>query len=103
YPRAAVPRDLDGGRCAPIALGKGEKLRGGQGEVAFFAYGAMVELALAASDLLRREKVAASVYNARFAKPIDVDLLREALESHEVVLTVEDHARMGGFGSACVE
>ncbi len=103
YPRNTVPRDLDGGRCAPIELGKGERIRGGAGEVAFFAYGAMVELSLAASDLLRREKIEASVYNARFAKPIDAELLREALESHDVVFTVEDHARMGGFGSACLE
>jgi 1-deoxy-D-xylulose-5-phosphate synthase len=103
YPRNPVPRDLDGGRCAPIELGKGERLRGGSGDVAFFAYGAMVELALAASDLLRRENVTASVYNARFAKPIDAELLREALEGHDLVFTVEDHARMGGFGSACAE
>jgi len=103
YPRNAVPRDLDQGRCAKIELGKGERLRGGTGDVAFFAYGAMVEIALAASDLLRRDKVSASVYNARFAKPIDAELLKEALEGHEVVFTVEDHAKMGGFGSACVE
>lgn len=103
YPRNAVPRDLDGGRCAPIELGKGERLRGGTGDVAFFAYGAMVELSLAASDLLRRDKIEASVYNARFAKPIDAELLREALESHDVVFTVEDHTRVGGFGSACAE
>ncbi len=103
YPRNTVPRDLDGGRCAPIELGKGERLRGGSGDVAFFAYGAMVEIALAAADLLKRERVTVSVYNARFAKPVDAELLREALESHEVVLTVEDHARMGGFGSACAE
>jgi 1-deoxy-D-xylulose-5-phosphate synthase len=103
YPRANVPRDLDDGKPAPIVLGKGERLRGGKGEVAFFAYGAMVEIALAASDLLKREKVATSVYNARFAKPIDVDLLIEACEGHSIVFTVEDHAKVGGFGSACVE
>jgi 1-deoxy-D-xylulose-5-phosphate synthase len=103
YPRNTVPKDMDGGRCAPIELGKGEKLRGGTGDVALFAYGAMVELSLAASDLLRREKIQASVYNARFAKPVDVALLREALENHDVVLTLEDHTRTGGFGSACLE
>jgi 1-deoxy-D-xylulose-5-phosphate synthase len=103
YPRNTIPRDLDQGRCAPIDLGKGERLRGGTGEVAFFAYGALVENALAASDMLRREETIASVYNARFAKPVDAALLEEALENHEVVFTVEDHARMGGFGSACAE
>jgi 1-deoxy-D-xylulose-5-phosphate synthase len=103
WPRASVPRDMDAGRCAEIALGKGERLTGGEGDVAFFAYGAMVEVALAAAETLAREGTQVSVYNARFAKPVDADLLISALESHEIVLTVEEHARTGGFGSACLE
>ena len=44
-----------------------------------------------------------TVVNARFAKPLDIDLLREIAESHDVVVTIEDHALQGGFGSAVVE
>ena len=104
WPRDTVPDpSLLARTNPPVELGKGVLVRGGEGDVAFFAYGAMVEHSLRASDRLAEAGVAASVANARFAKPIDVELLVDLLERHEVVITVEDHALEGGFGSACLQ
>ena len=44
-----------------------------------------------------------TVVNARFAKPLDVELLEAIAATHDVIVTIEDHAREGGFGSAVVE
>jgi len=43
------------------------------------------------------------VVNMRWAKPLDMDMLREVATSHEMLVTVEEHARMGGAGSAVLE
>lgn len=101
WPRDTVPEPASD--TPPIELGKGHVVRGGEGDVAFFAYGAMVQHALDASHLLAHRGLAATVVNARFAKPVDVDLLVEVLERHDIVLTVEDHSVAGGFGSACAQ
>ena len=103
WPRGAVPPAATD-ELAPINLGQGEIVAVGDGSIAFFAYGAMVEHALAARELLQREDgIKATVVNARFAKPVDLHLLEAILESHDAVLTVEDHVVMGGFGSGCLE
>ncbi|MCA8924806.1 MAG: 1-deoxy-D-xylulose-5-phosphate synthase [Planctomycetes bacterium] len=102
WPRADAPPSL----CAtpdPIELGKGQIVANGDGRVALMAYGAMVEVALEARELLAAEGISVTVANARFAKPVDRTLLRSLLESHEVVHTLEDHTVVGGFGSACLE
>lgn len=101
YPRDTVPEPFE--QEPQIRLGKGRLVRGGEGDIAFFAYGAMVPHALEAADLLAQDGLRVSVANARFAKPVDADLLIDLLERHDVVVTVEDHAREGGFGSACVQ
>ena len=59
--------------------------------------------ALAASDILRNEGILVEVVNARFAKPVDADLVREVLGRHDLVFTVEEGTTMGGFGSAVLE
>lgn len=102
WPRANVPAPLSE-ELAPIELGQGEVVAVGDGSAAILAYGAMVELALQARELLAPEGISLTVANARFAKPIDLFLLEALLESHDVVLTAEDHAAAGGFGSACLE
>lgn len=101
WPRATAPRRLKPS-SEPIRLGQGEVLVEGE-EVCLFAYGAMVELALAAADLLKREGIRPTVVNARFAKPFPVDLLAEMASGHRLVLTLEDHAREGGFGAAAAQ
>ncbi len=104
YPRCPIPEQpLDGDReFVPLEVGRGEILREGEG-VALLAYGAMVAEALGAAEIIKEGGVSATVANARFAKPLDVELVQRLLESHEIVVTIEDHALAGGFGSAVLE
>ncbi|MEO6665235.1 MAG: transketolase C-terminal domain-containing protein, partial [Nitrospiria bacterium] len=59
--------------------------------------------AVRAADLLAAKGVAATVINARFVKPLDRELLVGVAERIRRVVTIEDHALMGGFGSAVLE
>ncbi|MGD0090090.1 MAG: 1-deoxy-D-xylulose-5-phosphate synthase [Planctomycetota bacterium] len=89
--------------CQPIELGKGEVLLRGE-KAAVLGYGATVTQAMDAAALLRqRHGQRITVANARFCKPLDAGLLAELLAGHERLITVEDHALMGGFGSAVLE
>ena len=109
YPRgaAAVSHAASGSTAtlAPITIGKGVILREGASagasagpRVAILAFGSMVPMALAAGETLD-----ATVVNMRFVKPIDVALLGELAQSHDLLVTVEEGAIMGGAGSACAE
>jgi len=86
----------------PVSLGKGEMLATGR-EGAILAYGVMVEKALQARELLLKEGLDVAVANARFAKPVDSDLAAYLVKDYPWVLTLEDHATQGGFGSAVME
>ncbi len=85
-----------------LAIGKAEVLREGA-DLAIVAYGDTVHPALEAADLLAQDGVEATVVNARFAKPLDVDLLAELGRTHSRILTVEEGVEAGGFGSAVLE
>jgi 1-deoxy-D-xylulose-5-phosphate synthase len=85
-----------------IPIGKAEVLRKGR-DIAILAYGNPVNSALAAADLLAEEGVQAAVINARFAKPIDEELLTNLASNFTRVLTVEEGAIPGGFGAAVLE
>ena len=87
-------------QCLPI--GKAELLREG-GDVAIFALGSMVAPALEAARRLEEDGVACAVVNARFAKPLDRNLLLELAARIGRIVTVEEHALSGGFGSAVLE
>jgi 1-deoxy-D-xylulose-5-phosphate synthase len=102
WPKAPFRLHALPGNDAPIALGRSVRLREGR-DLALVAYGAMVETALAAAARLAGEGVEATVINARFAKPLDADALAAAARTHPLVVTLEDHARAGGFGSAVGE
>jgi 1-deoxy-D-xylulose-5-phosphate synthase len=86
----------------PVVIGKGEILREGK-DGAILGYGVTVARALEAADMLAKEGVHVTVANARFAKPLDASLASKLIQSHPWVLTVEDHASQGGFGSAVLE
>jgi len=87
--------------CLPI--GKAEILTTGS-DVLFVCYGPLVYKALHVAELLRTEYgISATVINARFAKPLDEELLADQLPRYPLVCTVEDHAIQGGFGSAILE
>ncbi|MGI8783885.1 MAG: 1-deoxy-D-xylulose-5-phosphate synthase [Acidobacteriota bacterium] len=85
-----------------LEIGRGETLRQGS-DIALIAYGSRVYPALAAAERLAREGVQASVINARFAKPIDAELIVSAARTHAIIVTVEDHVGQGGFGAAVCE
>jgi 1-deoxy-D-xylulose-5-phosphate synthase len=86
----------------PVERGRGEVLREGE-KVAVVGYGAGVAVALEAADLLAERGLSVTVADARFAKPLDEELLAQLAAEHELLVTVEEGVLMGGFGSAVWE
>ena len=87
----------------PIEIGRGELLREGE-RVAFVGYGYGVPVALGAADLLADEHgLEPTVADARFAKPLDGELLERLAAEHDVLVTVEENVLAGGFGAAVLE
>lgn len=85
-----------------IPIGKAEVVREGE-DVAIFALGTMVKMAQDAAELLQEEGISARVINARFAKPLDEDLLHQLAEEQIPIVTVEEASLIGGLGSAVLE
>jgi 1-deoxy-D-xylulose-5-phosphate synthase len=105
YPRGAGPGEPAGESLAPIAVGEAEWLRrSGVGNkaagarVALLAFGSMVTPARLAA-----ERLDASLINMRFIKPLDMEAIEEAAKTHDLLVTIEEHAVMAGAGSACAE
>ncbi len=73
------------------------------GAVCLWAYGALVNQALEAADSLRQRGVRVGLVDARFAKPLDEELLAQHLSSYRAVIAIEEHQRAGGFGAALLE
>lgn len=86
----------------PIELGKAEVIRQGR-DGTILAVGAMVQQALAAADQLAAEGIETQVVNARFIKPLDINLLETVFKTSKFVVSVEEGALAGGFGSAVLE
>jgi 1-deoxy-D-xylulose-5-phosphate synthase len=87
----------------PLEIGRGELLREGE-RVALLGYGYGVPVALGAADLLAQEHgVEPTVADARFAKPLDGDLVESLASAHDVLVTVEENVLAGGFGSGVLE
>ncbi len=86
----------------PIELGKAEVIRKGQ-DGTILAVGAMVQQALAAADQLAAEGIETQVVNARFIKPLDVNLLETVFKTSKFVVSLEEGALAGGYGSAVLE
>jgi len=85
-----------------LEIGKGELLRQG-GDVLLVAYGSMVYPALQTAELLSEHGIEATVINARFAKPLDLELIAPLAQQIKRVVTLEEGCLMGGFGSAVME
>jgi len=103
YPRGngyGVPLLEDGWEALPI--GKGEILRRGK-DVLLLAYGSMVYPAMQAAELLTEHGIQATVVNARFAKPLDTELILPLAQEIGKVVTLEEGCVTGGFGSAVAE
>jgi 1-deoxy-D-xylulose-5-phosphate synthase len=81
----------------PLEIGKGRIVREGH-KVALFSYGARLAECLKAADELAALGLSTTVADARFAKPLDIELLTRLAREHEVLVTIEEGA-IGGFGS----
>lgn len=81
----------------PLEIGKGRIVREGN-SVAILSLGTRLEESLKAADMLGAKGLSATVADARFAKPLDEDLVLRLAREHEVLITVEEGAR-GGFGA----
>ena len=102
YPRGTgvgVPMDQE---LKALEVGKAEALREGS-DLVILAVGTMVHPSLEAADRLKAEGISAAVVNARFVKPLDEELILQAARKTGRVVTVEEHALAGGFGSAVLE
>ncbi len=102
YPRGAaigVPMP-----SAPelIPVGTGETLREGE-RVALLGYGLGVKVALDAAEELAEAGLTPTVADARFAKPLDTELVNHLAADHELLVTIEDNVLPGGFGAAVLE
>lgn len=99
YPKTAaetVERNV-----ADIELGKAEVIRWGQ-DGNILALGALLPEAISASEQLRQDGLDVGVVNARFVKPVDTQMVAQAVDTG-FVITLEENAAMGGFGSAVLE
>lgn len=85
-----------------VQIGKGRKLKDGK-DVAILSFGHPGNFAAAAIRDLKREGINPAHYDMRFAKPLDEELLHEALQQYDRIITVEDGTVVGGFGSAVLE
>jgi 1-deoxy-D-xylulose-5-phosphate synthase len=101
YPRGegrGVPMPDEG---IPLEIGKGRILREGT-KVALLSYGARLGECLKAADELAGFGLSTTVADARFAKPLDVDMLLRLAREHEVLVTIEEGS-IGGFGSFALQ
>jgi 1-deoxy-D-xylulose-5-phosphate synthase len=90
------------GERAEIELGKAEVLREGT-DGTIVAYGILLSDCLSAAEQLAKEGLDVGVVNARFAKPLDKECLLDLVANRSFVITVEEGALQGGFGSALLE
>ncbi len=102
YPRDNVATEPFAAEPEPYELGKAVKLVDGK-DAAILAFGFPVNHALEARKALHQQGYGVSVYDGRFAKPVDRELIRELIEAGRPIVTVEDHAVIGGFGSCVLE
>jgi 1-deoxy-D-xylulose-5-phosphate synthase len=104
YPRGLGPGVPVKDVPKAIPIGKAELLQHSEHDrVVIFALGALIPMALELAVRLESEGISAGVINARFAKPIDTEMLEFCGRNVEAIVTLEDHVLSGGFGSAVLE
>lgn len=86
----------------PMEIGKGIELREGE-DIAFLSFGPIGKYVFEAADQLSKEGIEIGHYDMRYAKPLDTELIDEVCEKYSHIITLEDGAKMGGFGSAVAE
>lgn len=97
YPRGGGPGTEIKQDLTSITIGKGEIRRQGK-KIAILAFGSMLTPSLSAA-----KELDATVANMRFVKPLDVNLVMQLANSHDLIVTVEENAVMGGAGAAVIE
>jgi 1-deoxy-D-xylulose-5-phosphate synthase len=101
YPRDAG-FDLPAVDPAPIPVGQGELLRDGE-DVLIVGFGPIVMRGVEVADQLAAEGWSVGLINARFAKPLDRDLILDQARGKKLIVTLEESIAAGGFGSAVLE
>src|SRR5690349_4955818 len=102
YPRGAAEGVGLPAKPELLPIGQGEVLAEGE-RVALLGYGYGVTVARDAAEILAKHGLKATVADARFAKPIDAELSERLAREHELLVTIEENALPGGFGSGVLE
>jgi 1-deoxy-D-xylulose-5-phosphate synthase len=102
YPRGAAEGAPMPDAPKEIEIGKGEFLLPGE-RVALLGYGYGVQIGLRAAEILRENGLEPTVADARFAKPLDGDLIEKLAAEHDLLVTIEENVLPGGFGSGVLE
>jgi 1-deoxy-D-xylulose-5-phosphate synthase len=85
-----------------IGIGKGQKLKDGN-DIAIISIGHHGNYAMEAAEILSKENISVAVYDMRFLKPIDEQMLHEIFKKYSKIITVEDGTVIGGLGTAVTE
>ena len=102
FPRKSIPVPLTNSEPELISIGKGEIIKDGT-DALIITLGNHVYTSKEISDELALDGLSIGVINARFIKPLDKELLKSVLNENKPVITIEDNALKGGFGSAVME
>jgi 1-deoxy-D-xylulose-5-phosphate synthase len=99
FPRGDSNQEIDFDDQEILEIGKGRIIENGQ-RVAILAYGTILQNAIKASEILRKEfNLKITIADARFAKPFDRELVIDLVKNHQLLISIEEGA-IGGFGSA---
>ena len=102
YPRGASTGMEIRDHFKKIEIGKGICIQEGE-EVAVLSFGPIGKYVTEASAQLEQEDIQIGHYDMRFAKPLDTDLIDQICQRYRYIITIEDGAKLGGFGSAIAE
>jgi 1-deoxy-D-xylulose-5-phosphate synthase len=102
YPRGSADDAQENEKVINLPIGRAEVLKEGS-DVTIIAIGNMVTPSVEASEILSEKGIKATVVNARFIKPLDLELISELAKKTGRILTVEENMVAGGFGSSVLE
>jgi 1-deoxy-D-xylulose-5-phosphate synthase len=102
YPRGAAEGVELPAEARELPIGRGEVLAAGE-RVALLGYGYGAKVALDAAAVLSGHELSPTVADARFAKPLDTELVERLAAEHDLLVTIEENVLPGGFGSAVLE
>lgn len=102
YPRSASPGVPIDRPMQVLPIGSARVAREGR-DCTLLSIGGLLQEALGAAEILGKQEIQAEVIDARFAKPLDLNTIRESVLKTGVLVTVEENALQGGFGSGVLE